>query len=52
MGRISCAIDGVKEKEFRSLVASKVGRRKGALGIALEQAIDEWMKRRQGGKQQ
>ena len=43
MGRINFAIDDDLEQEFRKTVARRYGARKGALSIALSEAIRLWI---------
>ncbi|WP_168194726.1 hypothetical protein [Thermococcus aciditolerans] len=45
MGRLDIYIQDDVEKKFRELVKKLYGNRKGALSIAAEQAIKEWIKK-------
>ena len=44
MGQITVRISDDLENEFRKLIARKSGYRKGQLTIAIEEALDCWIK--------
>jgi len=45
VGRLDIYLQDDVEKKFRELVKKHYGNRKGALSIAAEQAIKEWIKK-------
>lgn len=45
MGKMTIVIDDELEREFRMAVARRYGVRKGALGIAVSEAIKMWIKK-------
>jgi hypothetical protein len=44
MGRINLVIDDELETQFRNEVAKRLGMKKGNIKIAIEQAIENWIK--------
>ena len=45
MGKITVVVDDDIEREFRKAVARRHGVRKGALGIAVSEAMKLWIKK-------
>ena len=46
MGRIDGIIDDKVERKFRIKVVEKYGGKKGTLSVALEEAIEDWLKKK------
>lgn len=44
MGRITLVISDELDRQFRSKVAMKYGGKKGAIGMAIKEAIELWLK--------
>jgi len=44
MGRITLELPDEFERDFRARVAMKYGGKKGAIGIAIKEAIELWLK--------
>jgi hypothetical protein len=44
MGRITLEIPDELEREFRAKVAMKYGGKRGAIGLAIKEAIELWLK--------
>lgn len=47
MGRINITISDKLEDKFRKVVAAKYGWKKGALSEAIEEALQDWIKKQQ-----
>jgi len=45
MGRITLEIPDELDREFRAKVAMKYGGKKGAIGMAIKEAIELWLRR-------
>jgi len=45
LGKIIVSLSDEVEKQFREEVAKRLGAKRGALSIAFEEAIKEWLKR-------
>jgi len=45
MGVITTSVDDEVEKKFRELVQKKYGKIRGALGVAITEAIKDWIKK-------
>jgi metal-responsive CopG/Arc/MetJ family transcriptional regulator len=44
MGRITITLNEELDKKFREAVAQSIGFKKGNLQIAIEEALEEWIK--------
>jgi hypothetical protein len=44
MGRITLELPDELERDFRARVARKYGGKKGAIGLAIREAIESWLK--------
>jgi len=50
LGRINITISDQLEDRFRKAVATKCGWKKGALSEAIEEAVQDWIKKQQTEK--
>jgi len=50
MGRMSIVLSDELEEKFRKVVAGKYGWKKGALSEAIEEAVEEWIKKQETEK--
>ncbi len=47
MGKMNIVLDDKLEEKFRSVIFQEKGMKKGNISEALEEAITEWMKKRE-----
>jgi len=50
MGRMSIVLSDKLEEKFRKVVAAKYGWKKGALSEAIEEAVEEWIRKQRTEK--
>ena len=47
MGKLTITLPGQTERKFRELVEAKYGKTRGALSIAVKEAVEMWMKEKE-----